>query len=55
MIIAICAFTGTSLTFIFIGFLLKDSTRATWHKKATHQPLSKMTYDDLVDEMNMMK
>lgn len=54
MITAICILAGTSLTFIFVGLLFKDSTRTTWRKKATHQPLSGMTFDDLVDEMNMI-
>lgn len=54
MITAICILAGASLTFIFIGLIFKDSTRTTWHKKATSQPLSRMTFDDLVDEMNMI-
>ena len=53
MITVICALTGASLLSIFIAFLLEDLKRKRWHKKATHQPLSQMTFDDLVDEINM--
>lgn len=54
MLTAICVLTASSLAFIFIGVLLEGLRAKRWHKKATHQPRSKMTYDDLMDEINMI-
>lgn len=54
MLTAICVLTASSLACIFIGVLLEDLRARRWHYKATHQPLSKMTYADLLDEMDMI-
>lgn len=54
MLTALCIFTGLSLSCILIGLFLKDYKRRIWHKKATHQPFSKKTYEDLMDEINMI-